>query len=49
MGMNVKIKTVMGLLVITAVLCAYRVCVHELKKCRSTMKSLLSMKDRIAS
>ena len=30
--MNVKIKIVIGLLVITAVLCVYRLCVHELKK-----------------
>jgi hypothetical protein len=47
--MNSKIKTVIGLLVITAVLFVYRFYVHELKKYRSTMKSLLSMKDRIAS
>jgi len=30
--MTVKIKTVIGLLVIAAVLCVYRFCVHELKK-----------------
>jgi histidine kinase/DNA gyrase B/HSP90-like ATPase/DUF3068 family protein/phospho-acceptor domain-containing protein len=31
-GMKFTIKTVMGLLVITAVLCVYRIYVHELKK-----------------
>ena len=30
--MNFKIKTVIGLLVITAALCVYRVFVHEMKK-----------------
>ena len=31
-GMKFTIKTVRGLLVITAVLCVYRIYVHELKK-----------------